>query len=62
MEAEQHIARLTEQIASCGTGDNAESMEEIIQLERVTAAAGAMDVEPVTDAPVVDICRRMQLC
>jgi hypothetical protein len=37
-------------------------MKEIMQLERVTVAAKTLSVEPVTDAPVVDICRRMQRC
>jgi hypothetical protein len=35
-------------------------MEEIMQLERVTVAAGAMSVAPVVDSHVVDICRRMR--
>ena len=33
-----------------------------MQLERVTVAAGTMSVAPVTDAPVVGLCRRMQQC
>jgi hypothetical protein len=35
-------------------------MEEIMQLERVIVAAGAMSVAPVVDSHVVDICRRMR--
>jgi hypothetical protein len=62
VEAEEQIARVTEHIASGGTGDTVESMEEIIQLERVAVAAGQMSVVPVTNAPVVDLCRRMQRC
>jgi ribonuclease HI len=62
VEAEEQIARVTEQIASGGTGDRGESMEDIMQLERVTVAAGQLSVVPVTNAPVVDLCRRMQRC
>ena len=53
---------VTEQIASDDNSDRGESMEEIMQLERVTIAAGTMSVAPVTDAPVVGLCRRMQWC
>jgi hypothetical protein len=62
VEAEEHITRVIEQIASGGTGDIGESMEEIMQLERVTVAAGQLSVVPVTNALVVDLCRRMQRC
>ena len=62
VEAEEHIARVIEHIASGSTGDRVESMEEIMQLERVTVAAGTISVALVTDALVVDICRRMQWC
>ena len=37
-------------------------MEEIMQLERVTVAAGTMSVAPDTNAPVVGLCRCMQQC
>jgi hypothetical protein len=60
VEAEEQIKRATEQIASGGTCDSGESMEEIMQLERVLVAAGAMSVALVVDSPVVDICRRMR--
>jgi hypothetical protein len=60
--AEAQIARVTEQIASCDTSDKGESMEEIMQLERVTVAAGTMSVAPDTNAPVVGLCRRMRQC
>jgi hypothetical protein len=33
-----------------------------MQLERMTVASGKMSVVPVTNASVVDICRRMQWC
>jgi hypothetical protein len=62
VEVEEHIARVIEHTASCGTGDMGESMEEIMQLERVTAAAGTMSVALVTDAPIVGLCQRMQRC
>ena len=53
MGAKERIVRVTEQIASCDTSDKGESMEEIMQLERVTVAAGQLSVVPVTNAPVV---------
>ena len=61
VEVEEKIKRVTKQIASGCICDIEESMEEIMQLERVTVAAGAaaMSVAPVADAPVVDIYRRM---
>jgi hypothetical protein len=62
VEAEQQTARVTEQIASGDTRDRGESIEEIMQLERVTVAAGQLSVVPVTNAPVVDLCRRMHRC
>ena len=57
VEAEEQIARVTEQIASGDKGDRDESIEEIMQLERVIVAAGTMSVAPVPDASVVDICK-----
>jgi hypothetical protein len=39
-----------------------ESMEEIMQLERVTVAAGTMGVAPDANASVVGLCRRMRQC
>ena len=62
MAAEAQIARVTERIASGDNSDRGESMEEIMQLERVTVAAGTMSVAPDTNAPVVGLCRRMQQC
>ena len=60
MGAKQQIVRVIGDI--CDTGDSGESMEEIMQLERVTVTSSTMSLEPVTDAPVVEICRRMQWC
>jgi hypothetical protein len=42
VETQKKIAKITEQIAAGDRGDNLETMEEIMQLERVTVAAGAM--------------------
>ena len=60
--AEGRIARVTERIALGDNSDRGESMEEIMQLERVTVAAGTMSVAPDTNALVVGLCRRMQQC
>ena len=60
--AEAQIARVTEQIASGDNSDRGESMEEIMQLERVTVAAGTMSVAPDANASVVGLCRRMRQC
>jgi hypothetical protein len=57
--AEAQIVRVTEH-ASGDTSDRGESMEEIMQLERVTVAAGTMSVAPDTNAIVVGLCRRIQ--
>jgi hypothetical protein len=54
VEAGEHIVRATKQIASCGTCDVGESMEDIMQLDKVTVVAGTISVELETDVPVVD--------
>jgi hypothetical protein len=43
-------------------GDSLDTMEEIIQLEWVTVAAGAMSIESVDNTRVDGIARRMQQC
>jgi hypothetical protein len=55
--AEEHIVRVTKQIASYDTGGSSGTMEEIMQLERVTITVGTMALESVENAPVNDIAR-----
>ena len=63
MEAEEQIQRVTEQIVSSDRGsDRIETMEEIRQLGKVTATAGAMTLENVEDEPVAALARRMRQC
>ena len=60
VEAEEQIQRVTEQIASGDRGsDRIETIEEIMQLERVTAAAMTLDDE---DEAVAALARRMRQC
>ena len=62
VEAEKRLARVTEQIALGDTYDSLETMEDIMQLERVTVAMGDLEVEIVDNAGVNGFARRMQWC
>jgi hypothetical protein len=62
VETQKNIAKITEQIAAGDRGDNLETMEERMQLERVTVAAGAMSIESVENTWVDGVARRMQQC
>ena len=62
VEAEKRLARVTEQIALGDTDDSLETMEDIMQLERVTVAMGDLEVEIVDNAGVNGFARRMQWC
>ena len=63
VEAKEQIQRVTEQIGSGDRGSGrTETMEEIRQLGKVTATAGAMTLENVEDEPVAALARRMRQC
>ena len=62
VETQKKIANITDQIASGDRGDSLETMEEIMQLERVTVAAGAMSIESVENTRMDGVARRMQQC
>jgi hypothetical protein len=59
-EAEKQTAKVTKQMASGDIDDSLETMDEIMQLERVTVAAGAMSTESVDNTWVGVIARSMQ--
>ena len=62
VEAEEKIQRVTSSIALGDRGsDRIETMEEIMQLERVTAAARAMTLDDEDEA-VAALARRMRQC
>jgi hypothetical protein len=62
VETQKTIAKSTEPIAAGDRGDSLETMEEIMQLERVRVAAGAMSIESVENTRVAGVARRMQQC
>ena len=62
VETQKKIANITDQIAAGDRGDSLETMEEIMQLERVTVAAGAMSIESVENTRMDGVARRMQQC
>jgi hypothetical protein len=56
------LVGVTVQIASNDTDGILETMEEIMQLERVTVATGALAIESIENVRVSDIARRIQRC